>query len=71
MGHLNVLLLPLFETLSKVESLYLMSVVPSVAKLVSIEADGVPFTPLPLSVLRFTGIQSSSYTDQSKVETDV
>ena len=35
------------------------------------EADGAPSTPLPLSVLRFTGIQSYSYTDQSKVETDV
>ena len=36
-----------------------------------IKADGVPFTPLPLSVLRFTGIQSYGYTDQRKVETDV
>ena len=35
------------------------------------EANGVPFTPLPLSVLRFTGIQSYGYTDQRKVETDV
>ena len=35
------------------------------------EADGAPFTPLPLSVLRFTGIQSYGYTDQKKVETDV
>ena len=35
------------------------------------EADGAPFTPLPLSVLRFTGIQSYGYTDQRKVETDV
>ena len=34
------------------------------------EADGAPFT-LPLSVLRFTGIQSYGYTDQRKVETDV
>ena len=34
------------------------------------EADGAPFThALPLSVLRFTGIQS--YTDQRKVEADV
>ena len=33
------------------------------------EADGAPFT-LPLSVLRFTGIQSYGYTDQRKVETD-
>ena len=35
------------------------------------EADDVPFTPLPLSVLRFTGIQSYGYTDQRKIETDV
>ena len=35
------------------------------------EADGAPFTPLPLSVLRFTGIQSYGYMDQMKVETDV
>ena len=34
-------------------------------------ADGAPFTPLPLSVLGFTGIQSYGYTDQRKVETDV
>jgi len=27
--------------------------------------------PLPLSVLRFTGIQSYGYTDQRKVEADV
>ena len=33
------------------------------------EADGAPFTPLPLSVLRFTGIQSYGHTDQRKVET--
>ena len=32
------------------------------------EADGEPFTPLPLSVLRFAGIQSYGYTDQRKVE---
>ena len=55
----------------KVKSLYLTSVVPSVARLVSMKADGAPFTPLPLSVLRFTGIQSYGYTDQRKVETDV
>ena len=55
----------------RVKSLYLTSVVPSVARLVSMEADGAPFTPLPLSVLRFTGIQSYGYTDQRKVETDV
>ena len=30
-----------------------------------------PLPPLPLSVLRFTGIQSYSYTDQRKVEADV
>ena len=31
----------------------------------------VPFTPLSPSMLCFTGIQSYSYTDQRKVETDV
>ena len=35
------------------------------------EADSAPFTPLPLSVLRFMGIQSYGYTDQRKEETDV
>ena len=30
-----------------------------------------PLLPLPLSVLRFTGIQSYSYTDQRKVEANV
>ena len=35
------------------------------------EDEGAPFTRLPLSVLRFTGIQSNGYTDQRKVETDV
>ena len=55
----------------KVKSLYLTSVVPSVTRLVSTEADGVPFTPLPLSVLRFMGIESYGYRDQRKVETDV
>ena len=35
------------------------------------EAEGAPFTTLPLTVLRFTGIQSYGYTDQRKVETDV
>ena len=55
----------------KVKSLYLTSVVPSVTRLVSMEADGAPFNPLPLSVLRFTGIRSYGYTDQRKVETDV
>ena len=35
------------------------------------EADGALSTPLPLSVLRFTGIQSYSYTDQRKVEADI
>ena len=35
------------------------------------EANGAPFTPLPLSVLRFMGIQSYGYTDQRKVETDI
>ena len=35
------------------------------------EADGAPFTPLPLSMLRFKGIYSYSYTDQRKVGKDV
>ena len=34
-------------------------------------ADGAPSTPLPLSVLHFTGIQSYGYADQRKVEADV
>ena len=51
----------------KVKSLYLISVVPSVMRLVTTEADGAPCTPLPLSVLRFTGIRSYGYTDQTKV----
>ena len=51
----------------KEKSLYLTSVVPSVTRLVSMEANG----PRPLSVLRFTGIQSYRCTDQRKVETDV
>ena len=38
----------------KVKSIYLMSVVPSVPKLASMEADGAPFTPIPPSLLRFT-----------------
>ena len=54
---------------------YLTLVVPSVpTRLLSMEADGAPSTPpprLPLSVLRFMGIQSYSYTDQRKVEGDV
>ena len=40
----------------KVKSLYLTSVVSSATRLVSMEANGAPFTPLPLSVLRFKGI---------------
>ena len=49
---------------------YLTSVVPSVpTRLLSMEADGAPSTPL--SVLRFTGIQSYSCMDQRKVEADV
>ena len=55
----------------KVKSLYLMPVVPSAMRLVLMAADGAPFTPLPLSVLCFTGIQSYGYTDQRKVEADV
>ena len=35
------------------------------------EANGASFTPLPLSVLRFTGIQTYGYTDQRKVGADV
>ena len=35
------------------------------------EAHSAPFTPLPPSVLRFTGIKSYGSTDQTKVETDV
>ena len=34
------------------------------------EADGSPFTTLPLSVLHFTDIQSYIYMDQRKAETD-
>ena len=34
------------------------------------EADDAPFTPLLLSELRLTRIQSFGYTDQRKVETD-
>ena len=55
----------------KEKSLYLTLVVPSVTRLLSMEANDAPFTPLPPSVLRFTGIQSYGYTDQRKVETDV
>ena len=35
------------------------------------EADSAPFIPLPLSVLRFTGIWSYCYLDERKVEVDV
>ena len=35
------------------------------------EADGAPFTPLLLTVLRFTSIQSYGCTDQRKVKTNV
>ena len=55
----------------KEKSLYLTLVFPSVTRLVSMEANGAPFTPLSLSVLPFTGIQSYGYTDHRKVETDV
>ena len=55
----------------KVTLLILTSVVPSVTRLVSMEADGAPFTPLPLSALCFTGIQSYGYTDQRKIQADV
>ena len=40
----------------KVKSLYITSVVPSATMPVSMEADGAPFTALPMSVLRFKGI---------------
>ena len=50
-------------SLIKVKSLYLTLEVPSVKRLISMEDDSVPFTPLPPSVLRFT--------DQRKVEADV
>ena len=35
------------------------------------EANGTPFTPLPLSELSLTRIQSYGYMDQRKVETDI
>ena len=35
------------------------------------EAHGAYFTPLPPSVLRFTGIKSYGSTDQTKVKTDI
>ena len=35
------------------------------------KADGAPFTPIPMSVLRFTAFLSYCYTDERKVETDV
>ena len=47
---------PPLNSSSRFKSIYLTSVVPPVMKLVSMEADGAPFTPLPLSVLRFTDI---------------
>ena len=54
---------------------YLTSVVPSVLQLRETAINGsrrcALYPPLPLSVLRFTGIQSYSYTDQRKVEADV
>ena len=40
----------------KVKSLFLTSIVASVTKLVPMEAEGVPFTHLPLSLLHFKGI---------------
>ena len=51
---------------------YLTSVVPSVpTRRYQWTPTVRPLPPLPLSVLRFTGIQSYSYTDQRKVEADV
>ena len=71
-SYIILIIAALYQVRSvKVKSLYLTSVVPSVTRLILMEADGAPFTPLPLSVLRFTGIQSYGYTDQRKVETDV
>ena len=65
----NTFFMLIFVRMAKV--LYITSVVPSVMRLVSMEADGAPLTPPPLSVLRLTGIQSYGYTDQRKVETDI
>ena len=65
----NTFFMLLFVRMVKV--LYITSVVPSVARLVSMEADGAPFTSPPLSVLRLTGVKSYGYTDQRKVEIDV
>ena len=55
----------------KEKSLYLTSAVPSVMKLVSMEANCAPFTPClcQCSVLR--GIQSYGYTEQRELETNV
>ena len=65
----NTFFMLLFVRMVKV--LYITSVVPSVTRLVSMEANGAPFTSPPLSVLRLTGVQSYGYTDQRKVEIDV
>ena len=52
---------------------YLTSVVPSVLQRDCYQWKPTvrPLPPLPLSVLRFTGIQSYGYTDQRKVEAGV
>ena len=47
--------LKIFKLKVKVKSLLFNVVVPSARRLVSMEADGAPFTPLPLSMLHFTG----------------
>ena len=46
------------QSMLKVKPLHstLVHVVPSVTKLVSVEADRAPFTPFPLSVLFFNDI---------------
>ena len=55
--HSTIFVIIIFTKVKvKVKSLYLTSVVPSATRLVSMEADGAPFTPLPLSVLRFKEI---------------
>ena len=61
----------IYQKCSEVKWLYLTWVVPSVLKLLLIEANSAPLIPVPLSELRFTDIWSYSCTDQRKVETDV
>ena len=54
--HFTHLLLKEIHSKDKLKTLYFILVVPSVTKLVSVEADGMPFTPFPLSALRFKNI---------------